>query len=104
MPNIMMFGFTDSDYRQKKNIIDKTMQELGLGNDAITTYFKNESCKAETCDGKRQYAPYIRVCSTGGQEEIDKIINALKKQNICVDCEKLILPSDGFLTAKQMQT
>lgn len=99
MPNIMMFGFELNEYKRTKSLIDKTMQELGLGNDAVTTHILSE---VESCDGKCTCMPYVRVCSTGGKEEINMIIKALRKNNIRVDCEKLPLPEDGFIAAKDM--
>ena len=38
MPNIMMIGFNIQAYEEKKRIIDTAMQDLGLGDDAVTTY------------------------------------------------------------------
>lgn len=100
MPNIMMFGFTEDQYQKKKKIINQTMQELYLGNDAVTTRVVSE---VESCDSKQTQMPYIVVRSTGGLEEINKIVEALKTKKIGVDCEKEPLPPGGFIPAKEMQ-
>ena len=109
MPNIMMLGFPPEEYEQKKPIVDAAMQDLGLGSDAVTTWFarydyiNRSGCLVTSCDGQRTNMPYIVVRSTSGLVEINSIIAALKARNIGVDCEKQPLPEDGFIEAKDMR-
>ena len=84
MPNIHMIGFMPSEYRRLKEIVDQTMQGLGLGDDAVRTYVE---ALVRSCDGKHNPMPYIAVTSTK-KEEIDTIIGALQAAGIKVDCEK----------------
>jgi hypothetical protein len=96
MPNIQICGFGAIAADQLKRHIDKVMQEIGLGNDAITSIVE---MNAESCDGKRTKMPYLRICSTNARE-IKKIIGALKKAKIKEDVEWLVL--DGFIPAAKM--
>ena len=103
MPNIMMFGFEDgiASSQIARQIIFPAMRELGLADDAMVTYIQSA---VVTCDGKEEAAPYIRICSTNGMDELLKIAAALKERDINVDCELLLLPSDGFIEAKDMRS
>ena len=99
MPNIHVY--TDSTtYEELKPKIDQVMQELGLGDDAVTTPHWHP---AESCDGKRTPMPYIVVSSTN-EQEITVIIVALKKANLRLDCERLPLPENGFIPAEKMSS
>ncbi len=100
----MIFGFTWGEYDERlKPLIDRVIQSLDLGDDAVTTFFPYPACVTESCNGTRKRMPYIRVCSTGGAEEVGRIVQALKKANLRVDSEKEFLPPDGFIPAEQMQ-
>lgn len=50
MPNIMMFGFEDFDYLEMKKKINRAMEKLGLGADAVTTFVRRS--QVQSCDGK----------------------------------------------------
>ncbi len=101
MPNIHVCGFEWAVYdNYLKPLIDKVLQEIGLGNDTVTTFWPIPGCVVESCDGKRRKMPYITVSSTDSQE-ITKIIDALRKADIGVDCERMTL--DGFTPDKDMR-
>ncbi len=87
MPNIHVIGFTRSEYEERlKPLVDRVMQALGLGDDAITTFWPSTDCQAESCDGAHKPKPYISVWSYD-IDEIRGIIEALRDANIGVDCE-----------------
>lgn len=103
MPNIHVIGFTRSEYEERlKPLIDRVMQDLGLGSDAITTFWPSTDCQAESCDGARKPMPYI-VVRADTLEAVNQIVDALKAADIMVDCEKSVLPENGFISAKDMR-
>ena len=100
MPNIMMFGAADSCYESKKAIIIASLTDIGLAEKAVITHVKS---RVISCDGNDTPQPFVRICSTGGLEEIYKIVRALKNRNLEMDCEILPLPPNGFIEAKKMR-
>jgi hypothetical protein len=94
MPNLMMFGYDEPSARRLKGKIDPIMQELGFGEDAVTTVI---SATVEFCDGHGTPSPYIRVCSTA-LDAITRIIEALEIAGINEDIEWLVV--DGFKSKK----
>ena len=98
MLNIQCCGFSQGEKKALKAKIDKALQKLDLGDEAITDFFYDNP---ESCDGKCKPMPYIRVCSTGGMDEIMIIVKALQAANIGVDCETLVL--NRFIPAEQMR-
>jgi len=101
MPNIMVFGVSLEDFNTSvKPLIDGALQNIGLGGDAVATW---QESRVFSCDGHNREMPYVRVCSTGGSEEIDRIVQALNQSDLCMDCEKFPLPPDGFIPADQMK-
>lgn len=104
MPNFEIHGFyADEDLLQilpLKMFIDKTMEELGLTDDAITTVVKSS---AKSCSDKKNSTPFIRIYSTN-LAEIERIVDAFKKKRIGkhgVDIETLVL--SRFVLAKEMK-
>ena len=100
MPNIWMIGFEVMEYHRAKALIDQAMQSIDLGGEAVTTYL-GESL-VTSCDGKKTKMPYLIVSTTGGDEEMRQIVDALRAQDLRVDCEKHPLPSDGFIDKEHM--
>lgn len=97
----MVFGVSKVDFNTRvQPLIDGALQRIGLGDDAVTTWVES---RVFSCDGHNREMPYVRVCSTGGLEEIDRIVQALKESNLGMDCEKFPLPPDGFIPADQMK-
>jgi len=100
MPNIEIYdgrGFLGGGEHPLKSRIDQIMQELGLGDDAITTII---CCQPESCDGKKKPMPFVRVCCKDA-DEMEKIIKAFKEHKLGVDTEKLLL--GGFIPADEMK-
>jgi len=99
MPNIEIYDDeTDSLYENLKGKIDQAIKNIGLENDAITTWHKDAI--TESCDSRRASMPYIRICSTN-KEEIEKIVQALKENKIWIDVETLQL--SRFIPANEMK-
>jgi len=86
-----------SGWSPLKSRIDRILQELGLGHDAITTII---DCTPESCDGRKKPMPFIRVCCTDA-DEMEEIIKAFKERKLGVDTEKLLL--GGFIPADEMK-
>lgn len=101
MPNIMLFGLSHGEYTEKKNIIDAALADtdIGLAEEAVVTWVASE---VRSCDRNNTPQPFVRVCSTGGLEEIHQIVQALKNKSLEMDCEMLPLPPNGFIEAKNM--
>ena len=99
MPNIEIHGLMGNT-KELKIKIDKKMQEIGLGDDAITTIFNS---KPESCDGLGdgigKQLPFLRIYASD-KNELDKIINALKEMQLWLDVETLILNS--FILKEKM--
>ena len=89
MPNIMLFGFPQKEANELTLRINRIMQGLGLGDEAVVT---NINCTVTSCDDQMTASPYIRICDTG-VEEINRIILAFMEAELRVDCEILLLHS-----------
>ena len=77
MPNVMIFGKQRSEFNYSiRDVINRTMCEIGLGQEAITTFVYSE---AFSCGDPDKCMPFIRVVTTGGNLEAEKIIRALAK-------------------------
>lgn len=74
------------------------MQGMGYGEDAITEVILSA---AISCDSKKKLMPYLRVCDDN-PERLERIVQALKENNIGLDVETLLL--SGFIEAKDMKT
>lgn len=99
MPNIQVFGEPPVEQAATlKAKIIAAMTSLGKEKDAVITFI---NCTVITCDGKDKSMPYLRICSTGGMEELESIREALKAQDIKMDCELLVLTA--FTEAKDMR-
>jgi hypothetical protein len=94
-----MYGFNRREYKKTKKLIDTALQLLDLGDDAVTTRINSD---VRSCDGNNKRMPYVVVRSTGGIEEVEKIVHELIIMKIRVDCEKEPLIKDGFVPAKKM--
>jgi hypothetical protein len=87
MPNIKLYGYSQSAYKELKLRIDKVMRDLGLGDQAVTTWVP---ALVTSCDGKATPMPYIEVGDTE-DERIGLIIIRLKVAGINQDYEHLLL-------------
>ncbi len=96
MPNIMICGYEPHKAGELKGRIQSVMKALGLEEDAVTSIVQME---VESCDGLNTPVPYLRVCSTD-EDQIQKIIRALKLAGLKEDLEYLVLT--GFIPAKEM--
>jgi len=99
MPNIMLFDVPDV-IRVKKCIVT-TMEQLGLAEEAVITTMGNQ-CLVESCTSEPKPMPFIRICSSGSPDELACIVNALRENNIGIDCETLQL--SGFIPADKMKS
>ncbi len=117
MPNIILVGFeTDTgkhgcqiryaiqriDILQLFTKIEQAMKSIGLEDDAVLTNVRGSY--VISLDGNRKHMPYIRICSTGGMDEIMRIVEAFKVHRIYYDIEMVVLPTNGFIEAKDMKT
>ena len=96
MPNIMICGFTPKGADEIKSRVDKAMQGINLGDDAITSIINME---ARSCNRARSPMPYVRIY-TIDEGEIQRIIGAFRDFRIKVDIEWLVL--NGFISADEM--
>ena len=96
MPNIMICGFPPKKAEGLREGIELTLRNIQLDNEGLTSIVDMET---KSCDGTRSPMPYLRICSTD-EDEIERIINALRNAGIKVDIEWLIL--DGFISADKM--
>ena len=92
MPNIEIYG--DANL---KSHIDKIMQEIGLGDEAITTIINS---RPESCDGNNKSMSFVRVCSSRG-DHLHDILIAFREKKLGVDTETLLL--SGFIPAEKMK-
>lgn len=76
---------------EMRDRIDKVMQDIGLGGNAITTIYPTI---ATSCDGEKTRMPYLRISNTK-PEETTRIIDKLKEAEIITDIETLTLT--GFI-------
>lgn len=98
MPNLMLYGFPSEDIDQQLVLgMVEAMQSIGLGKEAIVTIVPSY---ALSCDGKQRAMPYIRVATTGDDEEVSRILAALKGISRRLDVEVLRL--SRFIEAKDM--
>ena len=94
MPNIEIHGFSYSSRGLTQALalrskVEKVMQEIGLGEDAITNVVPS---LAVSCDGKRESLPFLRIVSDK-RKNFKKIRLALRKAGIYIDVESLRLES-----------
>jgi len=97
MPNIFICGYSKEKAENLKTVIDDTMEELGLQDDAITSVVET---KPESCDRKRNPMPHLWARSTD-KKEVFKIIKAFKRKNLKEDLEWDII--GGFIPADEMK-
>ncbi len=97
MPNIMICGFTPKGADEIRSRVDRAMQNIGLGDDAITSIINMET---KSCNRARSPMPYVRIYTTD-KGEIQRIIGAFKDLRIKVDIEWLVL--NGFISADEME-
>lgn len=96
MPNIMLYGFGRivNDVALK---ISTALQSINMHRDTVITFIPSE-----VLDFEKRQAPFIRIYSTGGLRELNRIAKALAHAKVGFDCELCPLPKNGFLTAEQM--
>lgn len=114
MPNIQIRGFSilhyisfdpDSGWRCAfpgeplaiRTKIEQIVQDMGLGSDSVVEIVPTI---ITSCDGKRTFMPYLRICDTN-KERMRRIVKAFKKANISMDVEELLL--SRFTLAKNMR-
>ena len=95
MANIMICGFPPKKAEGLRTSIEVIMQDIGLGNEALTSIVDMET---KSCDGTRSPKPYLRICSTDAEEQ--QITDALKKAGVKVDVEWM--PLSNFIPADEM--
>lgn len=85
MPNFMFIGYTEEQYRDIKTLVDKTMKELNLDGEAVTTFFPGAI--VESCDGIRKKMPYVRIFNSNPEQTKTLILPALAKNYFSEDIE-----------------
>ena len=97
MPNIHLCGFPSGEANVLKNEIDALMQDLGLGDDAVTTIWE---VTVQSCDGKRTPRPYVAI-SSSSLTQMGAILGIFKKAQLGVDVECVTI--DEFIPACDMK-
>lgn len=92
-PDVNVTSFDFSEAFEVKHRVDQVMQQIGLGDDAVTTIIPS---LVVTCDGSHKVSPYLRVCSTKS-EQTKFVAEALEKAGLGIDIETLTI--DDFIKA-----
>lgn len=96
MPNIEIYGVDKPGVL--KSSIDKKMQEIGLGDEAITVIYSHAT--PEACDGTGKVMPFLRLC-VPDRDELNKVVDAIREMKLGLDVETLVL--DSFIPSEKMK-
>lgn len=88
MPNIGIHGWQDEEAQKLRGKIDECLQDIGLGEDAVTEIFLTD---VQSCNGKKTRRPYIRLFSTE-IKHIPAILTQFQNEDIHEDVEVLYPP------------
>jgi len=112
MRSIKLFGFDSAPWKPHDphshqcsvliRRIARAMKSLDLYKNTIITNVRYSY--THTLEDQRSNNPYISICSTGGMEELQRIVAAFKEQGVDYDIELIPLPTNGFVSAEEMKS
>ena len=95
MLHISFYGFANLEYNLIKIRVFKVLNYINLASKTVMEFVPSVT---ENCDSRFEKTIFIRVASTGGIDEIKKVIESLQNDGIDYKFQMLVL--DGFVEKK----